>query len=202
MEGADAGKPSSASSAEDNLKGGARDPRERPDATLVATTEALEGVDLEGARRLPIWRNPLAIGAAGVLATGAIVMAVVLLKPVTVEAPPPGHHGPDVRLHVDSQPSPGPRKTAGAVNAPLVIDATPWGQITDIRDERKQPVSIEQPSYTPIRLSVPVGRYFVTLKSPSGEAKTETVDLTASGATSVFAFGGVDPVDYINKSGG
>jgi serine/threonine-protein kinase len=165
-------------SAADYIKGRAREQRYRQDVALTGATATLDGAELDAAPRAPIWRNPRAVGAAAGLATAAIV-AVLLLKPVTIDRPPPP-----------------------PVTAPLVIDATPWGEITDIRDERQQPISIERPSYTPLRLSVAAGRYVVTLQNPAGGRKTATVDVTASGGQVLVAFDAVDPRDYVKKSGG
>jgi hypothetical protein len=73
-----------------------------------------------------------------------------------------------------------------AATGTAVIDATPWANITEIRNEAGvlQPLPA-QPS-TPVSLTLPTGTYQISLAGPPPQSKKETVTLRVNaGQTSV-----------------
>ena len=58
----------------------------------------------------------------------------------------------------------------------LIVDALPWGNLREIVDlDRSAPVPLSEKPTTPYRLSLPPGRYRVTVSNPDfGEVSVET----------------------------
>jgi Protein kinase domain len=67
-----------------------------------------------------------------------------------------------------------------------VIDAAPWANITEIRNEAGVLQPLPSPPSTPVSLALPAGTYQISLAGPPPQSKTETVTLRVNaGQTSV-----------------
>jgi hypothetical protein len=67
-----------------------------------------------------------------------------------------------------------------------IIDAVPWANVTEVRDERGEVQPLPSPASTPVALTLPAGTYQITLTGPPPESKTETVTVRIDvGGTSV-----------------
>jgi len=64
----------------------------------------------------------------------------------------------------------------------LVIDATPWAEVTAVQSEDGQTLAIETPCYTPATLTLPAGVYSLVLESGRFGSKQVTVTVQ-QGAT-------------------
>ncbi len=58
-----------------------------------------------------------------------------------------------------------------AQNGELVINALPWGYVDQVLDDARRPVTLPEDRSTPLRLTLPAGSYYVTLRHP-GSSKT------------------------------
>ena len=61
-----------------------------------------------------------------------------------------------------------------------VIDAAPWANITEIRNEDGEAQPLPSPASTPLSLTLPAGTYQITLTGPPPESKTETVSFAST----------------------
>ena len=107
------------------------------------------------ARPLPLPKRPA--GAWKVWAGVAAALAVVAVAGwLTL-----GRGG-----KTDGKGGPGP----GELGPPgtLVVNALPWGELVRIEDARGVEQALPQDRYTPLWLSLPAGRYRLSLRSPSG----------------------------------
>jgi hypothetical protein len=67
-----------------------------------------------------------------------------------------------------------------------VIDAAPWANITEIRNEAGVLQPLPSPPSTPVSLALPAGTYQISLAGPPPQSKKETVTLRVNaGQTSV-----------------
>ncbi len=67
-----------------------------------------------------------------------------------------------------------------------VIDAAPWANITEIRNEDGELQPLPSPASTPLSVALPAGTYQISLAGPPPESKNETVTLRVEvGQTSV-----------------
>jgi tRNA A-37 threonylcarbamoyl transferase component Bud32 len=86
-------------------------------------------------------------------------------------------------------PAAAPPASAGtaAVSGTLVLDAAPWAELAEIRDGRGAQVAPGEGKQTPLVVTLPPGRYFVTLRHPGTGPKTLAVDVTANARVHLFA---------------
>jgi tetratricopeptide (TPR) repeat protein len=95
-----------------------------------------------------------------------------------------------------------PAKPGTASGGRVVIEALPWATVTAIRraDGKNH---LATPTVTPLWLSLPSGKYTVTLAGPSGpsETRTITIDVLAGGVTVTPATRFTAPTaeEYFNK---
>ncbi|HKB08821.1 MAG TPA: serine/threonine-protein kinase [Candidatus Polarisedimenticolia bacterium] len=94
-------------------------------------------------------RGVLWWGAAGAVALAAVIVVIWMIRP--------------------SPPVP-------QADGILIVDALPWGNLREIVDlDRSAPVPLSEKTTTPYRLSLPPGRYRVTVSNPDfGEVSVET----------------------------
>jgi hypothetical protein len=84
----------------------------------------------------------------------------------------------------------------------LVIDASPWGEVTEILDAAGKRLPISSP-YTPTALSLAPGEYTIALRNPgfpravSMKARVEPARVQTRRAE----FQTVDASEYFNKTG-
>jgi protein kinase-like protein len=73
-----------------------------------------------------------------------------------------------------------------AATGTAVIDAAPWANITEIRNEDGVLQPLPSPASTPVSLTLPAGTYQILLAGPPPQSKKETVTLRVNaGQTSV-----------------
>jgi hypothetical protein len=77
--------------------------------------------------------------------------------------------------------------TGGATaTGTAVIDAAPWANITEIRNEAGVLQPLPAQASTPVSLTLPTGTYQISLAGPPPQSKKETVTLRVNdGQTSV-----------------
>lgn len=85
----------------------------------------------------------------------------------------------------------------------LILDALPWAEIVEIRDAEGEPVPLEGPRHTPVRLALPPGTYTISLEGPaSQEPMTITAEIEALRSTErVVELGKVDVDEYLEGVG-
>ena len=85
----------------------------------------------------------------------------------------------------------------------LVLDALPWGEITEIRSSEGELVPLDGPRHTPARLDLPPGSYSITLTHPSlQEPREVTADIRAGESTRrLVEFEEIDVDDYLERVG-
>jgi len=95
-------------------------------------------------------RRVLGWGLAGAVVLAAVILIIVRLIPSSVPVPP--------------------------ADGVLIVDALPWGSLREIVDlDHSAPVPLSEKTTTPYRLSLPPGRYRVTVSNPDfGEVSVET----------------------------
>jgi hypothetical protein len=78
--------------------------------------------------------------------------------------------------------------TGSALAAPagrgvLLIDASPWGEVLEVRPAGGEPLALGEDRATPLRLALAAGRYVVRVRHPeSGEVRTLEVDVAGEPA--------------------
>jgi hypothetical protein len=67
-----------------------------------------------------------------------------------------------------------------------IIEAVPWANVTEVRNESGEVQPLPSPASTPLALALPAGSYQITLTGPAPESKTETVTVRVDvGGTTV-----------------
>ncbi len=116
------------------------------------------------------FRRRLAWGLAAAAAVGA-AGAFVFFKTLSSSI-----HS-EIHSTLDVNP---PAPAAASAPGTLVIDASPWGEVTEIRDGRGSRLALGEVRQTPLVLALPPGRYVVTLRHPDAPPAKLEVDLAAS----------------------
>ncbi|HKH71422.1 MAG TPA: protein kinase [Vicinamibacterales bacterium] len=129
-----------------------------PTATLPAPTVTAPAVP----QAAPGARNrlvpaPMKWVVAGIAAVAVVAVAAVLLTG-------------------------GPAPTGTAV-----IDAAPWANITEIRNEDGELQPLPTPALTPLSLALPAGTYQISFSGPPPQSKKETVTLRVNAAQTSVA---------------
>ncbi|MFZ5787362.1 MAG: hypothetical protein ACOY3Y_13040, partial [Acidobacteriota bacterium] len=151
----------------------AEPPKTKPVA-VPAATAAPSPSPQRGRRSL----LPVLIGAA------VVVLAVVLVSVLRRPATSPTEPGAEPATAVPAAQPAGP-----ATTAPLVVDARPWGEVISVRGEDGASVELPAAKTTPLALSVPPGRYTVTVRqSDSGRELTAQVVVGAGGGQVAVEF--------------
>lgn len=121
----------------------------------------------------PRRRWPLAAGvAAAAVAAVAVGVAVVRQRPGPAPRPTP--------VVAPTAPA-SPARAAPLPEGLLVVAAVPWGEVVSVRRDDGTEVAISADRATPLRLSVPAGRYTVTVRDPAtGATASRTADVAAS----------------------
>jgi protein kinase-like protein len=193
----------------------------RPDAATIIVGAAPRK-PLETGRSAPQTRQMLVI-AGGIAAALIVIIAVIVSKlpgsggevavtttasPTTVAAattsavePTPATISPapapptSVPTMVINQPA------AALDTATLVIDALPWAQIVEVRNESNAIIPLPS-SFTPLAITVPAGRYQVTLKRTDLGTRTERVTVEPAKGGRVFVeFKKIDADAYFKRIG-
>jgi hypothetical protein len=107
--------------------------------------------------------------------------------------PKPG--GPTIDVPVSTS-------TPQAALVPLVIDATPWAEITRIaRIDTRDEIPLESERNTPYVAQLPPGAYEVTVRRFQSSQQRRVTVSGASDARVVFAFEPVDVDEYLRRVG-
>jgi hypothetical protein len=146
-----------------------------PTGTLPAPTVTVPGVP----QAAPVVRNrvnqlPMKWIGAGIAAVALVAVAALML-------------------------------TGGsAATGTAVIDAAPWANITEIRNEGGELQPLPSPPSTPVSLALPAGTYQISLAGPPPQSKKETVTLRVNaGQTSqapVTRFQSLTVEEYFDES--
>ncbi len=89
-----------------------------------------------------------------------------------------------------------------AISGDLAIDARPWGEVTEIRNQQGEIVDLPDNRITPFRLSLIEGQYTVTVEA-SGSAETQSLDvaiLRQESHTLVADFQTMNADEYFSKA--
>jgi tRNA A-37 threonylcarbamoyl transferase component Bud32 len=172
----------------------------RPDASVMAPTVLVPtGAKADAAARRGPSRAVVAAAAAAlaVLVIGGTWMATrETAAPPLPSAPP----GPAAASAPSAAPPP---PAASAASGTLVIDALPWGQVSEVVDASGTRRAIGGAADTPLALELPAGDYTIRVRNPSF---ADTLSLTATvrpGAVErrLVEFRRVDAADYFRKTG-
>jgi nucleoid-associated protein YgaU len=100
---------------------------------------------------------------------------------------------------------------AGPAAAPqrggaLIVDALPWGQVVEVRGAEGKTWPIPAAAYTPIALSLPLGRYTIRLRNPAFPrpaviAAEVPAGGGAQGVRAVAEFRAGDADEFFNEMG-
>jgi hypothetical protein len=107
---------------------------------------------------------------------------------------------------VEDSPSVEPSASPAAPTAAagiLVVDALPWGEVTEVVDEAGIRQSLAPSSYTPLVLRLAPGRYTIALKNPESTKPVLLTAVVAAGAmeTRVAEFRKVEAEEYFRRAG-
>jgi hypothetical protein len=99
-------------------------------------------------------------------------------------------------------PSPAPTVVA-LPRTNMVVLASPWGEVTRIQAEDGHELPLPTRRDTPLVLSVPTGRYVVTLTNPGAPAPATCTVVAAAGqpATCKAQILPVEPLQYFKEAG-
>jgi hypothetical protein len=85
----------------------------------------------------------------------------------------------------------------------VVIDAAPWGTITAIETDGGDPVALPPSPSTPLSLTLPAGRYQVSVAGPSADSPAQriTVEVRADASTvaPLIRFQALTPGEYFEE---
>ena len=103
-------------------------------------------------------------------------------------------------------PVPAPSSPAPAPSGTVRVDALPWGEVVEIRDESGALLPVPASAITPLVLALPAGRYTIRLRNPSfAEAITVSAEVplgsAASSPTVTGEFRRVDVNEYLKGMG-
>ena len=186
---------------------------ERPSRAAAPAARAVEAVRPQPVATLPAAGPPVAKIAAGVAVLGVALLAVGLWLargrsdvadlPSGPAASPSAVADADPATAPDIRPSAGPTAAPAAPAGLLVVDALPWGEVTEVVDASGKRQPLGPSPFTPLVLSLTPGRYTVSLKNPDyprGLSVTATV--SANGLERrVAEFGKVDAAEYFERAG-
>ena len=136
--------------------------------------------------------------AAGVL---LLVVAALFLARREEAPAPPEAKAPSPASAVWVPPAP---QSAGIAAAPgtLVLDAVPWGEVVEVVDDHGKQQALGPQKYTPLVLSLPPGRYTVTLRNPGFPKPVSlTADFGRRQVRNVGDFGAVSEEEFFRRMG-
>ncbi len=84
--------------------------------------------------------------------------------------------------------------TAPAPAGTLSIDAVPWAEVVEITDSRGETLPLPADRFTPLRLSLPEGRYRIALRRPEA-AETLMIDTEVSAGQTAHRLERFDTLD-------
>jgi serine/threonine protein kinase len=90
-----------------------------------------------------------------------------------------------------------------AQNGELVINALPWGRVEQVLDASRKPVALPEDRSTPLRITLPAGSYYVTLRHPkSNKALSAFARVTAGKRSETSgSFPTLSAEEYLNRAG-
>ena len=177
-----------------------REPAAEPPSPRVSPTPSEPAVLLPAppmpSRATP-WKLRAGLAVAGALLLSAVVFFVTRHAP---DAAPAGTQASPVPAPLRPPP---PSVAAPLPPGTLVLDAVPWGEVTAIVDAegRAQPLGAQR--YTPLVLSLPPGRYTVTVRNPSFPRPVEVGADVRSGAevSAVAQLGAISEEEFFKGMG-
>jgi len=93
------------------------------------------------------------------------------------------------------------RQRIAAISGQLAIDATPWGVITEIRDQDGTVVELGRDTQTPFVKTLVEGSYTILIRSDSGEESTQQVTVVRQQLALARAdFGLISADEYFERS--
>jgi len=98
---------------------------------------------------------------------------------------------------------PHPRSVPASGSGLLIIDALPWGEVTEVLDSKGKRQSLGESPFTPLVLSLPPGDYKISIKNP-GSPKPLTLTATIKDAgveKKIAEFRRIDAEEYLKKAG-
>ena len=90
-----------------------------------------------------------------------------------------------------------------AQNGELVINALPWGTVEQVLDASRKPVSLPEERSTPLRLTLPAGSYYVTLRHPKSNKAVSAFARVAAGKRieTSGSFPTLSAEEYLDRAG-
>ncbi|HEY6555406.1 MAG TPA: protein kinase [Vicinamibacteria bacterium] len=168
-----------------------RPPAPPPGATRSATPA-------RAATSFPLWAGGLGLVALLLLGGGAYW---VLRSPA--EAPEPEPSATTLPSPTTAPTVPPTRAPVAAGSGVLTVDALPWAEVIEVTDSSGKRWPLPATPFTPLRLTLPVGEYSVTLKNPhTGPAVTRKAAVaTAASEPVLVVLRRVDAEEYLRKAG-
>ncbi len=162
----------------------------------VEPTEATGSDTYRTVIRQPIDRRKWAAIAA------AIALVVLVGSWVTLResgSAPPEIEAPESSVAAVANLPPTTQPLLGA----LIINATPWAEVTEITDSKGYLKDLPPLAQTPLYLELPPDSYTVQLRDPTGETvETCTLDITLEAVASCTpTFAETDVTEYFKASG-
>ena len=90
-----------------------------------------------------------------------------------------------------------------AQNGELVINALPWGTVDQVLDASRKPVGLPDDRTTPLRLTLPAGSYYVTLRHPRSNKTVSAFARVSAGKRSETSasFPTLSAEEYLKNAG-
>ena len=168
----------------------------RPDDTPPTVLDRPRGARPAPVARGGRMRAAIAVGAlAAALAAGGVWMRSRQTQPVAVPEPSP--------QPLPSSVAAAPVAAAPVASGTLVIDALPWGEVTEVVQPDGTRRIMDGPAVTPLALELPPGEYTVRVRNP-GFAQPLSVTATVKPAAverRLLEFRRMDASDYFRRTG-
>ena len=90
-----------------------------------------------------------------------------------------------------------------AQNGELLINALPWGTVDQVLDASRKPVGLPDDRTTPLRLTLPAGSYYVTLRHPRSNKTVSAFARVSAGKRSETSasFPTLSAEEYLKNAG-
>ena len=156
----------------------------------------LREADGRDPRRRRAWCRPsLEAGKASLAAIRAAASVLETSKALSAIYSPAEARIADLQKQRDAE--------LAAQNGELVINALPWGTVDQVLDASRKPVGLPEDRTTPLRLTLPAGSYYVTLRHPRSSKTVSAFARVSAGKRSETSasFPTLSAEEYLKNAG-